>query len=227
MPSDRARPVDPEGQPDTAAEVDPDVAQLLGLRPKDADPIPDASEVDTLGEITDTRIDEGELEARAPGSDQPDEDPAENIESLVADEMRDGETDDALEASEEGLAWVPPIDPPIRADERGDAEIAAGFGTTAADEPFDEDHHATLLPPRDEIEERVFEALRADSATIGLVDRLEIDAEGGRIIVAGSVDDIEDEDAIVALVEAVPGVTSVDSRLVITALESGDARLDA
>ena len=102
-----------------------------------------------------------------------------------------------------------------------------GFGTTAADEPFDEDHHATLLPTRDEIEERVLEALRADSATIGLVDRLEIDAEGGRIIVAGAVDDIEDEDAIVALVEEVPGVTSVDSRLVITALESGDARLDA
>jgi hypothetical protein len=211
---------DPKDQPDTAAEVDPDVATLLGLRPTGADSIPDASEVDTLGEITDTRIYEGELEARAPGGDQPDEDQAENLESLVADEMRDGETDDALEAAEEGLTWVPPIDPPTRADERGDAEMAAGFATSAADEPFDEDHHATLLPAQDEVEARVIEALLADSATTGLVDGLEIDAEGGRIRIAGTVDDLEDEDAIVAVAESVPGVTSVDSRLDIAALDA-------
>jgi hypothetical protein len=207
-------------QPDTAAEVDPDVATLLGLRPTGADSIPDASEVDTLGEITDTRIYEGELEARAPGGDQPDEGQAENLESLVADEMRDGETDDALEAAEEGLTWVPPIDPPTRADDRGDAEIAAGFATTADDEPFDEDHHATLLPAQDEVEARVIEALLADSATTGLVDGLEIDAEGGRIRIAGTVDDLEDEDAIVAVAESVSGVTSVDSRLDIAALDA-------
>jgi hypothetical protein len=211
---------DPKDQPDTAAEVDPDVATLLGLRPTGADSIPDASEVDTLGEITDTRIYEGELEARAPGGDQPDEDQAENLESLVADEMRDGETDDAMEAAEEGLTWVPPIDPPTRADERGDAEIAAGFATSAADEPFDEDHHGTLLPAQDEVEARVIEALLADSATTGLVDGLEIDAEGGRIRIAGTVEDLEDEDAIIAVAESVPGVTSVDSRLDIAALDA-------
>lgn len=234
MPSDsRARAEDTQApvrddpaQPDTAAEVDPDVAQLLGLRPADAGPFPTADEVDTLGEITDTRIYEGELEARAPGGDQPDEDPAQNLESLVADELRDGETDDAMEAAEEGLTWVPPIDPPIRADERGDAEIAAGFGTSATDEPFDEDHHATLLPAHDEVEARVIEALRADSATTGFVDGLEIDAEAGQITIQGAVDDIVDEEAIIAVVESVSGVTSVDSKLVIAALDSVDARLE-
>src|SRR5215218_9114128 len=86
-------------QPDTAAEVDPDVAQLLGLRPADADAIPTADEVDTGGEITDTRIYQGDLEARPPDSDQPDESQAENLESLVATELRDGETDDPNEAA--------------------------------------------------------------------------------------------------------------------------------
>ena len=75
-----ARPADDPGQPDTVAEIDPDVAQLLGLRAADAGPLPTADELDTLGEITDTRIYEGELEARAPGGDQPDEDPAQNLE---------------------------------------------------------------------------------------------------------------------------------------------------
>src|SRR3569832_1420886 len=59
-------------QPETAADVDPDVARLLGLRPADADPVPDAAEIDTLGEMTNTRIYEGDLAARPPDSDQPD-----------------------------------------------------------------------------------------------------------------------------------------------------------
>jgi hypothetical protein len=63
------------------------------------------------GEVTDTRIHEGELEARAFDGRQPDDDPAANLESIVASTLRDGETDDAGEAAEEGLTWVPPTDP--------------------------------------------------------------------------------------------------------------------
>jgi len=200
-------------QPDTAAEVDPDVAQLLGLRPADADAFPTAEEVDTGGQITDTRIYQGDLEARPPDSDQPDESDADNLESLVATELRDGETDDPNEAAEEGLAWIPPVDPPVRVNDRGDPEVAAGFGTTATDEPFDADHHASPVPPHDEIEERVLEALRADAATTGLVDRIELDAEGGRLIVAGTVDDLDDEDAVLAVAGEVPGVGEVVSRI--------------
>ncbi len=217
---ERARPE----QPDTAADVDPDVAQLLGLRPADAEPMPTAGEVDQLGEMTDTRIYEGELEARPPDSDQPDHEPHENLESLAATELRDGETDDPNEAAEEGLTWVPPIDPPLRIDDDG-PEVAAGFGTTATDEPFDADHHGQALFAVDEVEARVLEALRADAATAGLADALEIDAEGGRVIVAGSVDDIEDEDAIVSIVEAVSGVSAVVSRLEVRAISGADERV--
>ncbi len=215
---ERARPE----QPDTAAEVDPDVAQLLGLRPPDTEPMPTADEVDRLGEITDTRIYEGELEARPPDSDQPDDEPHRNLESLASTELRDGETDDAFEAAEEGLTWIPPIDPPLRVDDAGPA-VAAGFGTTANDEPFDQDHHGQAMFAVDEVEARVLEALRADAATAGIADALEIDAEGGRVIVAGSVDDIDDEDAVVSIIEAVSGVRTVVSRLEVRGLSGGRA----
>ena len=72
----------------------------------------------------------------------------------------------------------------------------------------------------------MIEALRADSATTGFVDGLEIDAEAGQITIQGAVDDIVDEEAIIAVVESVSGVTSVDSKLVIAALDSVDARLE-
>jgi hypothetical protein len=200
-------------QPDTRAEVDPDIAELLGLRPTDADSIPDATELDDRGEITDTRIYEGELESRTPGSDQPDESAGENLEGYAVDGFRAGETDDAGEAAEEGLTWVAPTDPPVIPGERGDPRIAAGFGTTATDEPFDADHAGELLSPRDELEERVLEALRADAATSVLADRLTIEAKGGAVTIDGEVDDLDDEDAIVGVVEEVAGVAGAVSRL--------------
>jgi hypothetical protein len=145
-------------------------------------------------------------------------DTAGNLESLVADELRDGETDDPTEAAEEGLAWVPPVDPPIIVNERGEAEVAAGFGTTADDEPFDADHHSRPVPALDEVAERVLEALRAHAGTSSLADELEIEAEGGRVTIRGMVDDLADEEAIVAVAEDVDGVGSVVSRLQIRTL---------
>lgn len=215
------------GADDAVAEVDPDVAQLLGLRPPGAPPIPTADEVDTLGEMTDTRIYQGDLEARPPDSDQPDEDLAENIETLEALELRDGETDDPNEAAEEGFTWVPPVDPPVRVDDRGQLEVAAGFGTTADDEPFDSDHHSELLSPHGEVEDRVLEALRADSSTSRLVDRLAVDAEGSTVFISGEVDDLVDEEAILAVAEEVPGVVTAVSRLTITTLSDQDRRARA
>jgi hypothetical protein len=177
----------------------------------------DVSEVDTLGEITDTRIYEGELEARTPGSDQPDESDAENLESLLETELREGETDDAGEAAEEGLTWVPPSDPPIVANERGDAEVAAGFGTTADDEPFDADHHASGLFGEDEMTQRVLDALRTHAETAGLADRLQVETIGPRVVVAGEVDDLDDEDAVLGVVSDVDGVVDVESRIEVVA----------
>ena len=200
-------------QPDTVAEVDPDVAQLLGLRAADAEAMPEITELDGQGEITDTSIEEGGLEARAPGSDQPDESPAENIEGYAVDGLRDGETDDPREAAEEGMTWVPPTDPPTIPGELGEPEIAAGFGTTATDEPYDPDHEGEALSPYDDVEARVLEALRADAATSPFADRLTVEAEGGAVTIDGEIDDLDDEDAVVAVAERVAGVAGAVSRL--------------
>lgn len=227
----RGRAFDSEGMtdqpnarpaPDTREDVDPDVAELLGLRPVGAESMPDASEVDDLGEMTDTAVYEGELASREPGSDQPDQI---RLESLEAEEARAGETDNPDEAAEEGLAWIAPMDPPTRADPNGfGPAVAAGFGTTAEDEPFDADHHGELLYADDERTERVVEALRADARTSALADRVEVDSEGGRVILSGRVDDLDDEDAAIAVAEEVSGVTEVVSRLSIGVLEPDASR---
>lgn len=171
-----------------------------------------------------TGIDEGALEARAPDSDQPDDGPAGSIEDLAAGEFRAGETDDPNEAAEEGFTWIPPTDPPIVADARGDAVVAAGFATSADDEPFDADHHAELLPAGDEVQTRVMEALTSNASTSTLLDDLSIGVEGSVAILRGSVDDIGSEDEIVAVAESVPGIAEVISELAIRGLQTADER---
>jgi hypothetical protein len=196
-----------------------DVAQLAGIR-GDVDQTAFASseEVDRLGTMTDTRVLEGELEARPPDSDQPDEPDASNIEMLTETELRDGETDDPGEAAEEGLTYVPPVDPPVVMGEGGMPEIAAGFGTTADDEPFDADHHDAAMYNEDERTERVREALLSHAATSALVDRLSFETVGSRIVVAGTLDDLDDEDQVLEVISEVDGITDVVNRIEIDAL---------
>lgn len=173
--------------PDTRAEVDPVVADLLGLRPADAEPIPDADEIEGLGEMTDGQA-------------------------------RVGETEDPIEAAEEGLTWIAPTDPPVRAGRDGEPEVAAGFGMTAEDEPFDLDHHAEPVTEWDERTARVMEALRADAQTTDLVDRLSIETDGGQVIVRGVVGDLDDEEAVLAVIDSVDGVNEIIDRLEVAAL---------
>jgi hypothetical protein len=174
-------------------------------------------EIDGLGSISDTEIYEGELEAGV--NDDLDTNP-ESLESLTATELRDGETDDANVAAEEGEAWVPPIDPPVIADSTADdgMTIAAGFGSTASEEPFDADHHGSALPGDDEVTARVREALLADSRTSRLADQLRVETAGGIVRVRGEVTDIEDGDLVAEVASEVPGVTEVRDETVIPGL---------
>jgi hypothetical protein len=196
-----------------------DVAQLAGIR-ADADQAAFASseEVDRLGTMTDTRVLEGELEARPPDSDQPDEPDSANIEMLTETELRDGETDDPGEAAEEGLTYVPPVDPPVVMGEGGMPQMAAGFGTTADDEPFDADHHDAAMYSEDERTERVREALLSHAATSAFVDRLSFETVGSRIVVAGTLDDLDDEDQVLEVISDVDGITEVVNRIEIDSL---------
>ena len=167
-------------------------------------------EVDKLGEITDTEIYEGELEARA-NDDQPDEPIEENLELLTERELRDGETADATVAAEEGFAWVPPIDPPVVADEEDPegVRVAAGFGVDSLDEPYDRSHHGDLLSAEGEFEDRIREALRADASTSRYANSVVIGNRGGTVVIRGVVDDIDDTDDIAAVISNVAGVAEV------------------
>lgn len=118
----------------------------------------------------------------------------------LADEgLREGETDDPEVAAKEGMPWVPPIDPP------------------AVATPWSGDPGVVHSEDGD-IDERIREALRADSATSRLADRLVIGVVGSTAIIRGIVDDIDDSDAIVAVVERVPGIDEVRDETVFPGL---------
>src|SRR5215472_6803648 len=86
------------------------VRQLAGDRPREDQGAPiDADDTDDLGEFTSTAKYEGELEA---GADDDLPKGSENLELLTELELRAEETDDPMEAVEEGYSYVPPIDPP-------------------------------------------------------------------------------------------------------------------
>lgn len=206
--------------PDTRDEVDPDVARLLGLRPTLADDVPSEAEVEAVPEPTATALDEGLTIGNPDRADLTGE---AQLEPLPMNELRDGETGDPDEASEEGLTWVAPMDPPvIPGREAAGAAIAAGFGTTSIDEPFDADHHGELLPDGDERSSRIVEALRADARTSVFADAITVETDDGQAILSGHVQDLQDEDAAVAVAEEVAGVREVVSHLAVDALGAGD-----
>jgi hypothetical protein len=175
-------------------------------------------EVDHLGELTNTDIYHGELEAGV-HDDLPTEDPADDLELRTELELRDGETGEAGVAAEEGMTYVPPTDPPtVPSDSPEGAEVAAGFGTTALDDPYDEDHRAQTTADEDSMSARVREALRADAATTRYADSVAIGTRGRTVALRGTVDDIEDTDSLTEVAGRVAGVDEVIDELEVRGL---------
>jgi hypothetical protein len=87
--------------------------------------------------------------------------------------------------------------------------IAAGFGTSAFDEPFDLDHGREVVPGEDEMTDRVREAILADSQTSRYAEGLEIETDGGTVWLRGTVDDVDDSDALAEVASRVTGVVEV------------------
>jgi hypothetical protein len=191
-----------------------------GRRPReDQSTVAGQDEIDTLGELTDTDIYEGELEAGV-HDDLPGAPVEQNLESPAALELRSGETANPDVAAEEGLTWVPPMDPPVVPGEGPEGlQVASGFGSSALADPYDEDHQSDLLSAEGELNDRVREALRADSTTSTLEDRIAIGTIGGRVVLRGVVSDIEDSDNVVAVAERVVGVIEAVDELEIETLQ--------
>jgi hypothetical protein len=192
--------------------------QLMGNRSEDdqGTAVISAEHIDGLGGMRDTHQYLGEIEAGV-HDDLPDD--AESLELLTELELRDDETDDAFTASDEGMTYVPPIDPPtVPSMSREDAEIAAGFGVSALDEPFDQDGHSSFELHDDEVAARVYEAIRADSATSAYADRIAVEVVEGVVRLRGEVVDLDDSDNIAAVAGYVEGVVDVIDELRVRAL---------
>lgn len=200
-----------DGQPDEALPVE-DLYELSGTPlPENQDVIVEQDEVEEPREYTDTELDE--LLPEPTGS------PVDGVEDLAASENRSGETDDPNVAAEEGLAYVPPTDPPVaRVDGDEQLEIAAGFGATSRDEPYDEDHGRSLLSAEDEMSARVRDAIRADAGTTQYADDIDIETAGGVVLLRGVVEDIDDTDALAEVASAVDGVVEVRDELTVAGL---------
>ena len=107
---------------------------------------------------------------------------ASTLDGLDQDGLRDGETDDPGVATQEGLTYVPPIDPP----EVADPDMAGS-----------------------DLNTRIREALRADSQTSVLEDRLVVGTRGSVAVIRGVIDDVDDSDSIIEVVSRVNGISDV------------------
>lgn len=194
-------PPDPEGEDK--------LVQLAGEEARvDQDGFLDTTQIDNLGAIGHVETYEGEIEAGV-NADLPTDD--ESLEELTTREFRALETSNPDVAAEEGETWVAPLDPPVvpDPDDPQGVRIAAGFGSSAMDEPYDADHHSTFLPVDDEVSERVREALLADARTSRLADRIRVDTSGGMVLLRGPIDDVDDSDLLIEVTSSVTGVTDV------------------
>jgi hypothetical protein len=163
-----------------------------------------------------TEIYAGDLEAGV--EDEPTA--AESIELLTERELRVGETNNPDVAAEEGDTYVAPMDPPVvPSDGPEGAQVAAGFSSSALDEPYDRDHPSETLSDEDDMSARVREALRADAITSRYADSVAIGTRGGVVALRGVVDDVDDSDNMAEVASRVSGVAEVVDELEVRALE--------
>ncbi len=207
----------PDVNADTASDAGDGIAEdletLSGTNP-DGTAYFDASSVDLLEGTTMTDIEQGDSPTTLDrGGD------GEIFDTLIEGELREGETDDVMEAVQEGLTYILPIDPPVSpyTDDPEGAEVATGFGLTS-DEELDADDLETLGSTDDDLTARVRRALRDDSVTQHLGRRLRIAADNGIVIVRGEVDDLTDSDNIMAVLEEVPGVDEIRDQTTVRGL---------
>lgn len=216
----------PTPDEDPLDPTDPETADLL----RELSGEPPAGEtrttftLDEVAEVdeglTGTERERGYLEAGVDPTGGVRQEDVASVDAILERELESDETSDPDIAAEEGVPWVPPTDPPVVPDERDPegVSVAAGTGSTALDEPFDADHHSTLLPDDDEVTARVREALRADAVATVYADQLEIDTEGEVVTLRGTVEDMEDLDAVLAVAAEVTGITEVVDELDVATL---------
>lgn len=148
----------------------------------------EATEDDLLTEVDGLIDDPSEIAALRPD--------AASLDELTDEELREGETTDPIEATEEGEVWIPPTNPPV-------------VPVTGDPDGIEVPGFAELDEAEGSLNAEIREALRSDASTSSLADRLEIAVIGSTAVIRGVVDGIEDSDAIVDVVGQVDGIEEV------------------
>jgi hypothetical protein len=189
--------------------------QLAGIDPDQRAYI-DAGDIEPLEGITST----DEYQADTDINQETVDGDEEVFDTLVQQELRLGETDDAMEAVQEGYTYIPPIDPPIDIDHTDpeDVMVAAGTNSVAHTPDVPAGSFDPARTAEDDMTARVRHALRANSVTQHLANRLRIATIDGVVIVRGVVDDLVDSDNLIEVIGEVPGVEEVRDETVVHGL---------
>jgi hypothetical protein len=209
-------------EPDELAELERSEAEeLMGATDVDREQaVFPAEGIDTLERSNDTRTYEGEPEPYPSSGDESTASVADKLELLETTLLRGDETDDPNEAAEEGLTWVPPIDPPVHLDSDGESDMTSGLAGMSLDQPDgDADDDGSSTWGDDDTTARIRDALAADALASAFVDDLRIESDGTRVRILGEVDDLDDEEQVVAIASAVPGVEDILNGIRVRAIE--------
>ena len=169
-----------------------------------------ANELETVGNQTVTDLYQMDNDERSDMID-PEET---SLDDLTNPNLREGETDDVMEAIEEGLSYVPPIDPPLQADPNSPDGIAIVNGFALDADEAGNEVVASLA-------KQVHVHLLHDSATSLIAQRIHVrETEPGYIELSGTIDDLTDEDMLLSVAEYVEGVEEVVSSLKVRGIDT-------
>ncbi len=186
--------------------LDEQLDELAGYRPENDQGlgVMEESDVEHTGNFNNTDVYQGETD------DSLDlEVDEESLDLLISSNMREGETNDVMQAVQEGLTYVPDIDPPVRSNndspDGDEVDVVNGFALDAA-EPGNE-RGASLA-------EQVHVRLLHDSASAELAHMIRVrQLPGGVIELSGPIRDLTDEELLLSVAGEIEGVNEVISHL--------------
>jgi osmotically-inducible protein OsmY len=114
------------------------------------------------------------------------------------------------EASEGDEVFVPPVDPVGT-----DREVIGGLQSSAVEE-IDVERSADGELGDEAIRDAVLRELREDAVTTALA--IDVEVSSGRVILTGTVTDIQEAETAEEVVARIPGVTEVEEQLEVQAL---------
>ena len=115
-----------------------------------------------------------------------------------------------------GEVYTPPIDPVIRTDAHGDAQVLGGFGLYADDDVSVERSAEDRVPGDEALADAIRRELAEDSATTDL--NVAVIVRNGVAHLRGQVADLDDADNAESVAARVPGVREVVEELEVAGL---------